>query len=110
MAQMEAWRAPDRPVKYVFECGPGRLDLTAAASLEPSVPNPIFEPSRDKVDLKGKQHEGVIQLQSADLLAYELRKHRRDLFSTAGVKHRGSFFEMMKAQMLFMRVFNLAVC
>jgi hypothetical protein len=63
-------------VKYVFEDGgPDKSGLIASISRYPvELSRPIFEPSRLIRGKKGSMRPGVVQLQAADFLAYEIRK------------------------------------
>ncbi len=80
------WRRTDtapREMKYVFEDGgPDKGGLIQSmTAFPPYLPAPAFEPSRDfKPDRKWPQGRvGVIQLQAADYLAYEIRKLLMDV-------------------------------
>ena len=67
--------AARKEVKCIFEDGgPDRGGLLKAADAAPMVSTPDFEPSRDITDRKKGVRRGVIQLQAADFLAYEVRK------------------------------------
>ena len=62
-------------VKCMFEDGgPEKGGLLKAADVAPMVSTPDFEPSRDIQDRKKGTRKGVIQIQAADFLAYEVRK------------------------------------
>jgi hypothetical protein len=64
------------PVKCVFEDGgPDKGGLLSTADIAPMVSSPDFEPSRDIQDRKKGMRRGVVQLQAADYLAYEIRKY-----------------------------------
>lgn len=62
-------------MEYIFEKGgPDAAGLVnAVRKITPTLPAPIFKPSRDT-----KSETGVIQLQAADYLAYEIRKYVKD--------------------------------
>jgi hypothetical protein len=64
-------------VEYVFEDGgPDKGGLIRSMTqLRPRFADPIFRPSRDTKDGR----KGLVQLQAADFLAYELRKWQADL-------------------------------
>ena len=72
-----------REMKYVFEDGgPDKGGLIQSmTAFPPYLPAPAFEPSQDfKPDRKWPQGRvGVIQLQAADYLAYEIRKLLMDV-------------------------------
>jgi hypothetical protein len=58
-------------MECVFESGgPGVGDLMKAMDIPPRLPRPIFKPSIDT-----EAERGVVQLQPADFLAYEIRKY-----------------------------------
>jgi hypothetical protein len=62
-------------VKCIFEDGgPNKGGLIKAADVEPTVSRPVFEPSRDIQDRKKGKRRGLVQIQAADFLAYEVRK------------------------------------
>jgi hypothetical protein len=62
-------------VKCIFDHGgPDKGGLLRAADVAPKVSTPDFEPSRDIEDRKKGKRRGVVQIQAADFLAYELRK------------------------------------
>ena len=79
IAQTNDWRlkeSADLDIEYVFDRdGPdvGGL-INAVTKLQPYLPAPIFKPNRDT-----QIERGVIQLQAADYLAYEMRKWVADL-------------------------------
>jgi len=64
-------------MEYVFDDGgPDKGGLIRAMTeLHPRFADPIFRPSRDMKDGR----KGIVQLQPADFLAYELRKWQADL-------------------------------
>ena len=73
-------------LEYVFEDGgPDKGGLMRAMDIRPTLPAPIFKPSRDIPDRKVELRRGVVQLQAADYLAYELRKYAVD-FHTKGIR------------------------
>jgi hypothetical protein len=63
-------------VNYVFEDGgPDKAGLIASVSKYPGgLPRPKFEPSRTMKAKKGTIRPGIVELQAADFLAYEIRK------------------------------------
>jgi hypothetical protein len=72
---------PRNDIEYVFEDGADdRGGLIDAMKITPRLPAPIFRPGRDQKPTKkaptGKQ--GVVQLQAADYLAYEISKFTRE--------------------------------
>ena len=68
-------RAARKEVECIFEDGgPDKAGLLYAADAAPMVTAPIFNPSRNIQDRKKGMRRGVVQLQAADFLAYELRK------------------------------------
>ena len=83
-------------VEYVFEDGgPDKGGLVAAMRCPPNSGDPIFKPSRDVTDPKGKARKGVVQLQTADFLAYELRKARVERFDKSKRPLRLSFYKLL---------------
>jgi hypothetical protein len=79
IALVNDWRlksSNDLDMEYVFEeGGPDKGGLiNAVTKLQPYLPIPIFKPSRDT-----EIQRGVVQLQAADYLAYEMRKWVSDL-------------------------------
>lgn len=63
-------------VKCIFEDGgPGKGGLMRAADVAPIRETPGFNPSRNIQDRKRGLRKGLCQLQSADFLAYEIRKY-----------------------------------
>jgi hypothetical protein len=73
-------RAKNPPVnlEYIFEDGgPDKEGLLKAMS-KSKLSAPIFKPSRDIRDRKMGLRPGVVQLQAADYLAYEIRKYVHD--------------------------------
>jgi len=63
----------DRPAEYVFEAGDERGRLTHLFESQ-GYPPPIFRPSHDRIANDGVLIRGLVPLQAADLMAYELRK------------------------------------
>jgi hypothetical protein len=57
---------------------PLRNTLIQVASAEPKLPTPVFEASRDVPHRKKGTRRGVVQLQAADFLAWEVRKYAID--------------------------------
>jgi hypothetical protein len=79
-------------IEHVFEDGgPDKGGLMRAME-KGRLALPIFKPSRDIVDRKSGTRKGVVQLQAADYLVYEIRKYVRDYIKTqSGKKYfRGS--------------------
>lgn len=97
--------APD--VEFVFEDGgPDKGGLLSAMNVEYKLPDPIFRPSRDIRDKKGNVRRGIVQLQAADLLAYEVRKHRREFANRTGRAPRRSLYEILKIPIVNMLSFK----
>ncbi|MGA9860593.1 MAG: hypothetical protein WBQ19_00665 [Terriglobales bacterium] len=72
---------PRKDIEYVFEDGaPDKGGLIDAMKIVPRLPAPVFQPGRDQRPSRksptGKP--GVVQLQAADYLAYELSKFARE--------------------------------
>jgi hypothetical protein len=66
-------------VKCIFDDGgPDKGGLIQAADVVPISTHPIFKPSRDIQDRKMGTRKGIVQIQAADFLAYELRKFMVD--------------------------------
>lgn len=66
-------------LEYVFDDGgPDKGGLIASLARHPELSSPIFRPSRDVLGKKGNVRVGVVQLQAADYLAYEIRKFIAD--------------------------------
>ena len=66
----------EKEVRCIFDDGgPDKGGLLRSASIEPKLPNPMFEPSRDVRDRKRGVRKGIVQIQAADFLAYEVRKY-----------------------------------
>lgn len=65
-------------IEYIFEDrGPDKSGLVKAVeALPPYLPTPAFHPSRDEQPTKNRPYarRGLVQLQAADYLAYEVRK------------------------------------
>jgi hypothetical protein len=110
VAQVELWRSKETvpsDVEFVFEDGgPDKGGLLAAMKISRTMPEPIFRRSRDITDKQGDVSKGVVQLQAADLLAYELRKHRREFADRTGRPARRSFHEILKVPVMAMASFN----
>jgi hypothetical protein len=82
-----------RDMKYVFEDGgPDKGGLLSAMDLAPSLPAPIFEPGKDwKPSTKWPDgRTGLVQLQAADYLAYEIGKFARDRQKPSTQRFRAS--------------------
>ncbi|MHB8753685.1 MAG: DUF3800 domain-containing protein [Candidatus Acidiferrales bacterium] len=63
-------------VRCIFDDGgPNKNELLGSVNIKPQLPNPTFEPSRDIPDRKRGIRKGVVQIQAADFLAYEVRKY-----------------------------------
>jgi hypothetical protein len=78
-------------MQYFFECGDvGRGDLEQIL-LKHGHPIPLFQPSRDRGQIRG-----VVPLQAADFLAYELLKSYKIGESEPEWKHRESAKEFHK--------------
>jgi hypothetical protein len=97
MDRADNWRRKENygfdETLYVFEDGPLYADISKATSaINPRLPIPHFEASRDLKPC----HEwpegriGIVQLQSADYLAYEYRKAIADRMSKGLKAHRKS--------------------
>ena len=85
-------------MEYVFDDGVPASDKTAlrkATTEAPSFGDPIFKPSRDIKDSKGRLRKGVVQIQTADFLAYELRKSRVERFERSTRPVRLSFYRLL---------------
>lgn len=110
VAQVDLWKRQQpnsEEIKFVFEDGgPDKGGLLAAMNVSYRLPDPIFEPSRDIRGKRGEPRKGVVQLQAADLLAYELRKHRREFAVRSGRPTRKSFYEMLKVRGMAMAAFH----
>jgi len=66
-------------VRCIFDDGgPDKNGLIDSVDIEPRLPRPVFEPSRDVPDRKRGTRRGRVQIQAADFLAYELRKYAVD--------------------------------
>ena len=107
VAQVGLWNrstnSPLEDIKFVFEDGgPDKGGLLAAMNIAPTLPDPIFEPSREIKNKLGIPRPGLVQLQAADFLAYELRKHRREAADRTGRPVRRSFYEILKVPVMFM--------
>ncbi len=102
-----SWRKKDAgeslDAKYIFEDGgpdKGGL-LTALTSIIPHRPVPSFEPSIDHKPSKKwpNGRTGLIQLQAADFLAYEIGKAKRDRMTGRTKVFRKSLGELFKVEM-----------
>jgi len=90
---------PNESPVYVFEDGgPDKGGLINAMKLAPALDDPMFEPSRDITDPRGRARKGVIQLQAADFFAYELRKARVERFDRTNRPVRQSFYRLLGVQ------------
>jgi hypothetical protein len=84
----------------IFEDGgPDKNGLLSALNVPYQLPVPMFKPSRDITDKRGVVRRGLVQLQAADFLAYELRKHRNEFAARSGRPVRQSFYELLKVQL-----------
>ena len=112
VSQVDLWRAkfsitPD--IEFIFEDGgPDKRGLIAAMNIGRKLPDPIFKPSPAIRDKRGNPdpRTPVVQLQASDLLAYELRKHRREFADRTGRAARRSFHEILKVPVMAMASFN----
>lgn len=97
----------DPEVEFVFEDGgPDKGGLLKAMNVEYRFPDPIFRPSRDIKDKNGNIRKGTVQLQAADFLAYEVRKHRREFTNRTGRAPRRSLYEILKVPIVNMMSFK----
>jgi hypothetical protein len=72
-------RKSGEQVRCVFhDGGPDKQGLLSTAGLVPKLHSPKFEPNRDIPDRKIGIRRGMVQLQSADFLAYEIGKYIKD--------------------------------
>jgi len=110
VAQVDKWRrvkGVQDEIEFVFEDGgPDKGGLMMAMDVARKLPVPTFKPSRDLKDKDGKLRKGVVQLQAADFLAYELRKHRKEFADRTGRSVRHSFHEVLKVPIVAMASFN----
>jgi len=110
VALVDKWRlvnAVQEKIEFVFEDGgPDKGGLVKAMDVARKLPAPIFEPGRDIRAKDGNVRNGVVQLQSADFLAYELRKHHREFSNRTGRPVRRSFYEVLKIPLVAMASFN----
>ena len=110
VAQVDKWRrvkGVQDDIEFVFEDGgPDKSGLVMAMDLARKLPVPIFKPGSDMRDKEGHVRKGAVQLQSADFLAYELRKHRREFANRTGRPVRRSFHEVLKIPIVAMASFN----
>jgi hypothetical protein len=66
-------------VRCIFDDGdPDKGSLLKSAIVVPSLSIPIFEPCRDIQDRKKGMRKGLVQIQAADFLTYEVGKFIRD--------------------------------
>jgi hypothetical protein len=88
-----------KDVEYVFEDGgPDKGGLQAAMGKEFRLPDPIFKPSRDIKDKRGNLRNGLVQLQAADFLAYEIRKNRVEVENKTGHPTRESLRSILRLE------------
>jgi hypothetical protein len=110
VAQVEKWRGVaggSEEIGYVFEDGgPDKSGLSRVMEIPRKLPAPMFRPSRNLKGRRGELKSGVVQLQAADFLAYELRKHRIELASRTSRPPRRSFHEILKVPIIAMASFN----
>ena len=110
VAQLDLWnrkQANSDDLKCVFEDGgPDKTGLFAAMEVPYKLPSPSFELSRDRLDKRGILRKGVVQIQAADLLAYELRKHKKEFKLKSGRHPRGSLIGLLKIEGIVMASFN----
>jgi hypothetical protein len=96
---------PDQ-VRYVFEeGGPDKGGLVSALDVPYKLSAPSFDPSSDIVEKSGSIRKGIVPLQAADLLAYELRKHKRELILRSGRLPRKSLRGLLKIRNIAMASF-----
>lgn len=110
VAQVNSWnadRAESEDIEFIFEDGgPDKGGLHTALEVPFQLPDAILRPSRDMKDKKGNLRKGVIQLQAADLLAYEVRKNRREFAVRSGRATRQSFYQLLRVPAIVMATFN----
>ena len=111
VAQIDRWLKNDdrrdREVKFVFEDGgPDKSGLLKAMNVSYRYPDPIFEPSRDIKDKRGNIRKGIVQLQAADFLAYEIRKLRREFANKTNRPPRQSLRAILGIPNVLMNSFN----
>ncbi len=110
VAQVEAWRnrqSDPSQIKYIFEDGcQDKKSLVEALSLPDRLPSVGFEPSRDIASPHGILRKGVVQLQAADFLAYELRKHKQEFACRSGRKRRESLYGLLRTEAIAMASFS----
>jgi hypothetical protein len=111
VAQVELWNKkrinPSSGIEYVFEDGgPDKKGLLGAMDVSYVLPSPIFKPGRTIKDKVGNLRQAVVQLQAADLLAYELRKHKREFLLRSNRIPRGSLVGLLKIEGIVMASFN----
>jgi hypothetical protein len=72
-------------VECIFDDGgPDKTGLLRAADVPPKAVNPIFKPSHDVPHRKLGTRRGMVQIQAADFLAYEISKYIKDVLSIVG--------------------------
>jgi hypothetical protein len=110
VAQVDKWvkqNKPDNPVEFIFEDGgPDKQGLAKALNTSIKYADPIFRPSRNIKDKKGNERNGIVQLQAADFLAYEIRKHRREIALKTGRDTRKSLYALLGSETILMRIFR----
>ena len=97
---------PWLPLEHIFEEGDDGEGLLEKLMVADKYPRPVFKPSRDKIvtnhDGMTYQENGMIQLQTADFAAYELRKAKNLLESRAWPeKFRKSMLALSKVHSLW---------
>lgn len=111
VAQVGLWYRQHNEVvdtEFIFEDGgPDKGGLQKAMDIEYKCPAPIFKPSRDMKDKRGDVRKGIVQLQAADFMAYELRKHRREFSDKTGRPARKSFEAILAVRVMAMASFYL---
>jgi len=110
IAQVEFWSLAhhrEEQGEFVFEHGgPEPGGLVKAMSLHLELPSPHFEQGRDIPDGKGGTLRGMAQLQAADVLAYELRKHKAEFRERSNRPAIRSLYILMNSRSLFMVSLN----
>lgn len=72
-------------VECIFDDGgPDKSGLLLAADVAPKAVSPIFKPSRDVPDRKLGTRRGMVQIQAADFLAYEISKYIKEMLNIVG--------------------------
>jgi hypothetical protein len=91
----------------IFEDGgPDKAGLVSALDVSFKMPGPSFQPSRDITDKRGITRRGVVQLQAADFLAYELRKYRNEFAARSRRPVRQSFYKLLNMPLWSYGTFN----